>query len=102
MYTVSASRFDNSFMVVKISRSDKPFWGVGKKYVDLLGHTDNYYVVLLVNEREGYVFQKAEVKKAISNKDWRLAKDENYKINFPIANKFSFSSPEGFMETIGV
>ena len=90
--------FRGSFMIVKISRSKKPFWGVGKKYLDLLDHTTNYYVVLLINEREGYVFQKSDIKKAISRQDWKLAKDENFKINFPISGRHAFTSRDGFMK----
>ncbi|TLN02730.1 hypothetical protein FDZ73_10810, partial [bacterium] len=26
--------FKGQFLIVKISRSEKPFWGLGKKYVD--------------------------------------------------------------------
>jgi hypothetical protein len=44
---------NNKFMIVKISRSNKPFWGVGKDFIDLLNSLDDYYLVLLVSKAEG-------------------------------------------------
>ncbi len=93
--------FRGSFMIVKVSRSRKPFWGVGKKYIDYVSPDGSYFVVLLINEREGYVFQKADVVKAINNKGWRVANDKDYKVNVPIPSQFKFSSKKDFMKIVG-
>src|SRR5262245_47226395 len=60
--------FNGTFMMVKISRLPKPFWGVGKKFIeefDLLSRHnpshDTYYVVLLVSPSRGWVFTKSDV-----------------------------------------
>jgi len=41
------------FLIVKVSRTKKPFWGVGKEFIDLLNRLDDYYLVLLVPGNEG-------------------------------------------------
>ena len=85
-------------MMVKISRSDPPFWGIGKNFVDLLNAHD-YLLVLLVSDREGWVFSKDEVNSNIGNKKWNLrVKDNNYKINWPLPDRNSFNCPENFLK----
>ncbi|OPY15015.1 MAG: hypothetical protein A4E66_00228 [Syntrophus sp. PtaB.Bin001] len=87
----------NKFIMVKISRSEKPFWGIGKGFIDLLNNTD-YLLVLLVSNREGWAFSKDEVNSNIRNKKWNLrAADNNYKINWPLPDRNSFSNPEVFL-----
>jgi hypothetical protein len=51
--------------------------------------------VLLVNDHEGYVFGKKDVNKYIAIKDWGLASDDNYKINYPLPMNHEFSSTDG-------
>ena len=58
-------------LIVKISRSPRPFWGVGKKYLDFLDGFD-YFLVLLASNREGWMFSKNEVKANIASEKWRL------------------------------
>ena len=90
----------NKFLMVKISRLEKPFWGIGKKFIDFLNNTD-YFLVLLVSNREGWVFSKAEVNSNINNKKWNLREaDNNYKIHSPLPDRNSFYSPEKFLEKI--
>lgn len=90
-------RFNGSLMIVKISRSKKPFWGVGKKFIDLLNSLENYYLVLLVSPLEGWVFTKREVNAHIESGRWNLRlADNNYKVNSPLPDKNSFSSPNRF------
>ena len=48
-------------LIVKISRSVRPFWGVGENYLDSLDSFD-YCLVLLTSDAEGWVFSKKEVK----------------------------------------
>ena len=95
--------FDNKFMIVKISRSKKPFWGVGKDFIDLFNSLDDYLFVLLISPREGGVFTKSEVKTHVKSGRWKLREtDNNYKINHPLPDGNSFSSPENFLTTVGL
>lgn len=68
-------------MIVKLSRSEKPFWGLGKKHVDFLNDLlDNYYLVLLESSRSGYLFDKEEINTNIRRGAWGLS-GSDYKIN---------------------
>ena len=88
----------NKFLMVKISRTEKPFWGIGKDLIDLLNNFD-YFLVVLVSDREGWVFSKTEVNSNIKNKKWNLREaDNNYKINPPMPDRNSFSSPDNFLK----
>ena len=76
---------DGTFMIVKISRSQTPFWGVGRGFIELMNSLDNYFLVLLTSSYQGWVFTKSEVNANISSRRWKLReKDNNYKINSPL------------------
>ncbi len=92
-------KLNKKFLIVKISRSEKPFFGVGKPYIELLHLLDNYFLVLLVNSREGWVYSKAEINANIEKAIWRLNdKDNNYKINsYTLKGKNQFTSPAEFL-----
>jgi len=95
--------FNGKFMVVKISRSKKPFWGVGKDFIDLLNSRDDYYLVLLISPREGWLFSKGEVNTHIKSKRWNLREaDNNYRINYPLPDSNSFFSPRNFLKKLGL
>jgi len=86
------------FIMVKISRSEPPFWGIGKDFIDLLNNFD-YLLILLVSNREGWTFSKDEVNSNIRHKKWNLRiADNNYKINWPMPDRNSFHSPENFLK----
>lgn len=86
------------FIMIKISRSDPPFWGIGKDFIDLLNNFD-YLLILLVSNREGWVFSKEEVNANIRHKKWNLRiADNNYKINWPLPDRNSFFSPDNFLK----
>lgn len=108
LYTKFRSMFPRSnyfflkdkVLIVKISRSHKPFWGVGKRYLDFLDPF-GYFLVLLESSREGWVFSDAEVTRNIAGNRWRLRdSDQNYKINMPLPDRNSFSSPERFLRIV--
>lgn len=89
-------------VIIKISRSAKPFWGVGKRYIDFLNHFDNYFLILLVSNQEGWFFDKSQINNNIEIGKWNFRKqDNNYKINFPLPSKNSFISPSDFLKKIG-
>ena len=87
-------------LIIKISRSARPFWGVGEKYLNFLDSFD-YFLVLLTSNTEGWIFSKKEVKANIANDRWRLReKDRNYKINMPLPDQNSFFSSERFLRKV--
>lgn len=94
--------YKGNFLIVKISRSNRPFWNVGKDFIDLLNDLDNYFVVLLSSPRAGWFFSKREVNNKIAYDDWRLHKEsKQYKINPPsLRDENRFNSPEDFIERI--
>ena len=89
----------DKMLIVKISRTRKPFWGVGKRYVGFLEQF-GFLLVLLVSSSEGWVFSKVEVERNIDGDKWRLAKDQDYKINVPLPDQNSFSSPEQILRRV--
>ena len=92
-------RWNGMFVVVKISRSKKPFWGVGKEILDLLNLLEDYRLVLLASPKEGWAFSKAEVEANISSLRWKLREaDGNYKINPPLPDRNGFFSPQNFIK----
>ena len=96
-------QFNVKFMIVKISRSKKPFWGVGKEFIDLLKSLDEYYFVLLISRSEGWVFCKTEVNAHIRSRKSNLREaDNNYKINSPLPDRNSFFSPRNFIKRVAL
>ncbi|MCI0696070.1 hypothetical protein L0337_29230 [candidate division KSB1 bacterium] len=96
--------YEGHFLIIKISRSDRPFWGIGKAYVELLNGVSNYFLILLTSPTSGWLFSKHEVNHKIKNGDWPLKdKDREYKINPPsLRYENRFNLIEQFIEKIGV
>jgi hypothetical protein len=91
------------FLIIKISRSEKPFWGVGRKYIELLTSADNYFLVLITQKKGGWFFSKRDVISNIDRNVWKLReKDDNYKINFPLPDNRSFRNPQDFQVKAGL
>lgn len=91
------------FLIVKISRIEPPFWGVGKAYIDFLNDLTDYSLVLLTSPTEGWVFSKKQVNNHIASGKWALrVADGNYKIHVPLPDVNSFSSPARFLSMVGV
>ena len=90
----------SKILIVKISRSTRPFWDVGEKHLDFLDSFD-YFLVLLTSNTEGWIFSKKEVKANIAADKWRLREqDRKYKINMPFPDRNSFFSPERFLKRV--
>lgn len=93
---------DGRFLVIKISRSKKPFWGLTKTIIDFLNGLNNYSVVLLTSPSEGWVFSKSQVNGHINSGHWALREEDgNYKINAPLPDGNMFSSPSRFLSKFG-
>jgi hypothetical protein len=90
------------FLIVKISRSGGPFWGIGEQFIDLLNEFEiNYFLVLLVSPKSGWVFSKHATNANIGNLKWKLREaDNNYKINPPLPEDNFFNSPDTFFQRI--
>ncbi|MEW6660241.1 MAG: hypothetical protein AB1424_16465 [Thermodesulfobacteriota bacterium] len=72
------------FLIVKISRDKKPFWGVDADYLDRLNDWEGYFfLVLLISSNEGWVYGKNEINNNIYNGLWKYReKNFNYIIHF--------------------
>jgi hypothetical protein len=98
---------DNNFLVIKISKNKiRPFWGVGKKFIELFDTLTmdggNYFVVTLVSNRSGWVFSKREINNYIQDGSLSYSeKQEQYKINnYNLKDKNGFASSEAFLAKI--
>ncbi len=81
-YFVLEKDDDWKFLIIKISRSKKPFLGVDMNILDRLnGSLNNYYLVLLESNKAGYRYSKSQLNWNIRH-DWRIARDNNCKINY--------------------
>ncbi|MEK6692466.1 MAG: hypothetical protein AABY44_03460 [Nitrospirota bacterium] len=93
---------NGKFLIIKISRSKKPFYGVDKDFIELLNKLDNYFLVLLNSDSQGWIYSKLEINSNISNSIWKLrVADNNYKINFgTLKDSNFFTSRTQFLEKI--
>ena len=98
---------DNNYLVIKISKNKiRPFWGVGKKFIELFDvltqDGGNYFVVTLVSNRSGWVFSKREINSYIQDSSLSYSeKQGQYKINnYNLKDKNGFASPEAFLAKI--
>lgn len=92
-------RWNGMFIIVKISRSRKPFWGVTKSILDLLDTLPDYRLVLLTSKNQGWAFSKVEIRANIASGRWNLREaDGNYKINPPLPDTNSFFSAQHFIK----
>ena len=90
----------NNFLIIKISKNKiRPFWGVGKKFLDLFDiltqDGGNYFVVTLVSNRSGWVLSKRELNSLIEDGSLSYSeKQEEYKINnYNLKDKNGFAAP---------
>ena len=89
------------FLIVKVSRINPPFWGVGKKYIDFLNGLPDYSLVLLTTPTEGWVFSKSQINNHINSGQWKLREaDGNYKIHSPLPDTNAFSIAARFLSKI--
>ena len=94
---------NGKILIVKISRSEKPFFGVKKDYIDSLNDSKyDYFLILLVSGSEGWLYSKTEINNNIKNGTWKLReKDDNYKINYyTLKDKNLFTSTAQFLDKL--
>lgn len=90
-------QLDDELLVVKISRSHPPFWGLTKAIIDDIEILNGYCVVFLTSVASGWCFSKHEVKSFVEDETWPLAMDGNYKINSPLPEGNAFTSVQDFI-----
>jgi len=90
------------FIIIRISRTQNPWYGVAKKVIDYLNENKkDYFVALLRPDSRGWVYDKAQVKDNIQSGYWKLASDGYYKINEDSLRETSgFNSPGDFSKKI--
>jgi len=94
-------KHEAGFLVIKISRSKKPFYGLTKEIIDFLNERLDYKVILLQASKQGWVFNKEEVNKNIKSKKWNLdSKGNQYKINMPLPDSNHFMGPKGCLKKL--
>jgi len=95
----------NHFLIIKISRIERPFWGLGKKVFELFNsltkESGNYFLVALVSNKSGWVLSKNEILRGISNESLSYSeRTQEYKI-IDLKDRQGFTSIENFMKKIG-
>ena len=98
-------RLNSKFLIIKVSRIEKPFFGVSKDILDILDDMNigNYFLVLLVSNSEGWIYSKSEIKTNINSSVWKASeKDNNYKIHYATLRDYNlFASPLEFLNILG-
>jgi hypothetical protein len=96
--------FKGGFMMVHLSRSKKPLWGIGKKFWTLFSDTVfnefDFFLILLESGHSGWVFDRHDVKYYIETARWNLSKNDQYLINPPLPDKNSFLSHRQFLKML--
>ncbi|MGH7987964.1 MAG: hypothetical protein ACREQX_17005 [Candidatus Binataceae bacterium] len=88
-------------LIVKISRGRRHWWGFGKAQSDFFDQHGGYFLVLLASSREGWMFSRDEIRQFIDQGRWKLnSNDNNYKVNWPLPDRNSFSSREEFLQRL--
>lgn len=93
---------NQTLLIVKISRSKKPFYGVRSNVIEFANKEyENYFLILLTSDKVGWVFSKRKINLNIKANIWREAKDKNYKINYgTLLESHYFSSCDNFFDRI--
>lgn len=95
-------RHSKGFLVIKISRSEKPFWGLTKEIMNALNRHFSYSLILLKSASQGWVFSKEETMYYIERRNWNLdSKGLQYKINMPLPDDNIFFGPKGCLKKLG-
>jgi len=92
-------------LVIKISRTEKSFWGLDGKLIDGLvelykSEALRFYCIFLVNASEGWAYQDQNVIQLINSEKWKKDKKNQYKVNPPLLDRFAFSSVERFKNIV--
>ncbi len=92
---------DGIILIIKVSRTDKKFYGANGNILDTLiyaleENSIHFGIVLLNNEQGGWFYPDNIIFNKIQRGIWRKANDGDYKINFPFTDSFYFNSYDDF------
>ena len=94
-------RHPSGLLVIKLSRSPRPFWGLTRTIIKTLNAHFNYHVILLTRTGQGWVFTKEETNSQIESRAWNLdSKGDQYKINAPLPDANGFMGPKTCMQRL--
>jgi hypothetical protein len=95
-------RHPSGFLVIKLSRSKKPFWGLHKNIMQFLDESLPYNLILLTSASQGWLFTQQEVAAYLRAKTWNLdGTGKQYKINMPLPDSNMFFGPKGCLKRLG-
>lgn len=88
---------EDRILLIKISRTKNPFWGLNGNLMDLLleGSKENkikFSIILLITSYDGWVYPQSKVINMIENKRWKKNSNGQYLINSPLDHNLSFST----------
>jgi len=94
-------RHSSGFLVIKLSRSKKPFWGLTSEIVSFLNAHIPYSVIFLRSAGQGWVFSKEEAIANIQSRHWNLNAAGQYIINMPLPDSNGFFGPKRCLQLLG-
>lgn len=92
-YRGNIMRCGECFVLVKLSRLNKPFWGLNGALIDLLiNNSFKFFCIFLINEQEGWIFPAKEFRYMLMSSKWKKNEKKQYIVNSPLPDKWSFSN----------
>lgn len=89
-------------LIVKMSRTKIPFWGVGKQFIEFFNNLNStrYFLILLDSNKSGWFYSSQDIEKEISSNRWSFSKTD-FKINYgDLSGITRFLSPDSFLSKI--
>lgn len=92
---------DDLISIIKISRSDNPFWGISAMIVDdfTLMKTIKFSAIFLTSKTTGYYYTLSNLNLLIKERNLKKVSTD-YKINSPLNSCFYFTGIENFKNFI--
>ena len=99
----------DTYLVIKISRSAKGFWGIGKQFVELFDtlteEKGTYYLIALDSSISGWVLSKSQLKRGIKDGSisYSTVGSPAYKVHqTSFRHPDRFISVDGFRKKLGI
>ena len=93
-YRGNIMKYNNFFVLVKLSRNNPPFFGLNKVLIDTFINTSqSFFCIFLINAQEGWFFPQKDVISRVKLGKWKQYNDKNqYLVNSPLPSELSFST----------
>jgi hypothetical protein len=101
-YFVLELNNETYFLIMKISRSYPPFWGVGENNLNycLKFSKTHPFLILLDSDHSGWVYSKNDINQCLKLGNWSYS-NRDHKINRNnVTDKIWFNSKEGFFDIL--